>query len=96
MRKFEYKVIDGLRENGELILLNDNPDKLAEFLNIQGEEGWELVSMNPALSGSGKPLVFKRQVWAAMNFTLPTLADVGPGFSVLIYNAADTNLVITG
>lgn len=33
---------------------------------------------------------------AAMNFTLPSLAAVGPGFQVFIYNAVDANLVITG
>lgn len=32
---------------------------------------------------------------AAMTFTMPTLADVGPGFSVLIYNGVDANLVVS-
>lgn len=33
---------------------------------------------------------------AAANFTLPTLADVGRGFQVLLFNAADTAMVVTG
>ena len=32
----------------------------------------------------------------AVNFTLPDLATVGPGFEVLIYNAVDASAVITG
>lgn len=35
-------------------------------------------------------------VTAAMNFTLPTLADVGRGFQVFLYNAVDANMVVTG
>ena len=33
---------------------------------------------------------------AAMNFTLPTLSAVGPGFQVFLYNAVDANMIITG
>lgn len=33
---------------------------------------------------------------AAMNFTLPSLATVGRGFQVFLYNAVDANMVITG
>lgn len=33
---------------------------------------------------------------AACNFTLPSLATVGKGFSVLLYNGANTDMVITG
>lgn len=33
---------------------------------------------------------------AACNFTLPDLATVGKGFSVLLFNGADANMVITG
>lgn len=32
----------------------------------------------------------------AVNFTLPTLATVGPGYSVLLYNSVDASMVITG
>lgn len=32
----------------------------------------------------------------AVNFTLPTLADVGPGFQVMLYNSVAQNMVITG
>lgn len=34
-------------------------------------------------------------ITALVNFTLPTLASVGPGFSVLIYNGVDGSSVIT-
>lgn len=34
-------------------------------------------------------------VTAAMNFTLPDLATVGKGFSVLLYNAIDANMIVT-
>lgn len=33
---------------------------------------------------------------AAVNFTLPSLATVGPGYWVHLYNAANTDMVITG
>ena len=32
----------------------------------------------------------------AVNFTLPSLATVGKGYSVLLYNAVDASMVITG
>lgn len=40
----------------------------------------------------GKMLV---AITGAVNFTLPTLATVGPGFEVLIYNAVDASMVVT-
>lgn len=41
----------------------------------------------------GKMLV---AITALVNFTLPTLSTVGPGFEVLIYNAVDGSSVVTG
>lgn len=32
---------------------------------------------------------------AAVNFTMPTLADVGPGFEVWLFQAANTNMIVT-
>lgn len=40
----------------------------------------------------GKMLV---AITAAMNFTLPSLATVGPGFEVLLYNNVNANMVVT-
>ena len=34
-------------------------------------------------------------VTAAMNFTLPDLATVGKGFSVMLFNAIDANMIVT-
>lgn len=34
-------------------------------------------------------------VTAAMNFTMPDLATVGKGFSVLLFNAIDANMIVT-
>lgn len=64
------------------------------FKNVEFKNGTTLSGAYTVLAADhGKMLV---ATTAAMNFTLPTLADVGPGFQVFIYNAVDANLVITG
>lgn len=50
MKKFEYKVIE----------IDDFGVRYSNKLNPYGEDGWELVSVQPAY-GSGKLYYFKRE-----------------------------------
>lgn len=51
MKKFEYKIID----------IEDFQVKYKNALTKYGEEGWELVSVQP-LYGSSKSYYFKREI----------------------------------
>lgn len=63
------------------------------FKTIDFKNGTTLSGAYTVLAADhGKMLV---ATTAAMNFTLPTLADVGPGFQVMLYNGVDANMIIT-
>lgn len=54
--------------------------KTADYTIVDADHGKMLVA-----EGAG-----------AINFTLPSLATVGPGFEVLLFNGAAQNMVVTG
>lgn len=63
------------------------------FKSMEFKNGTTLSGAYTVLAGDhGKMLV---ATTAAMNFTLPTLSAVGPGFQVMLYNAVDANMVVT-
>lgn len=57
--KWEYKIIDSFKIDGESVHLEqprDDINQVVEFLNLHGNEGWELIQV------SGFTAFFKRQV----------------------------------